>query len=131
MASSLSDIESTVPHKVRLLNSCPYAVSMNGDTSLGTTESVVETVTLVTPDSQSVTSSGMPTTGEHKSSSAETVSKFILRRMKDRVTEAPDHLQQLLSSACANRSDAERSRITDCEIPRHILETDLGLTSLI
>ncbi|MEW8191404.1 MAG: reverse transcriptase domain-containing protein [Candidatus Thiodiazotropha endolucinida] len=135
MAYSLSDLDSKVTHKVRMLNPFPHAISVNQDATLGTAEVVVQAVTLVTPNDRRATSSDMPTACEQKFSSAENPGNCTLRRMKDQAAEVPDHLQQLLSSSCANRSDMERSRITDCLVEfqdtfsKH--EFDLGLTSLI
>ena len=113
-AYSLSDLDSKVTHKVRMLNPCPHAISVNQDATLGTAEVVIQAVTLVTPNDRRATSSDMPTAGEQKFSLAENPGNCTLRRMKDQAAEVPDHLQQLLSSSCANRSDMERSRITDC-----------------
>ena len=50
MAYSLSDLDSKVTHKVRMLNPCPHAISDNQDAILGTAEVVVQAVTLVTPN---------------------------------------------------------------------------------
>ena len=47
MASSLSDLDTKVTHKVRMLNPYPRKILINQDTSLGTAEIVEETVTLV------------------------------------------------------------------------------------
>lgn len=52
MASSLSNLNSKVTHKVRILNPFAHSIKINQDTVLGTAETVVEVVTLVNQESR-------------------------------------------------------------------------------
>ena len=123
MASSLSDLNSKATHKVRILNPFAHSIKINQDTVLGTAETVVEVVTLVNQESRC----SEPPEVHHIQNTA--------RRLKYRVPEVPEHLQDLYRSTCVSRCEDESSRIAECLINFKDTfskdEFDLGLTSLV
>ena len=124
MASSLSNIDSRVTHKVRLLNPCPNDISIKQDTTLGTAEVVVKAITLVDQENR-----------DTDSSCRNLDSSTTLRRVICEVPPVPEHLQNLYRTTCENRTEEEKSIIADCLIKfqdtfsKH--DFDLGLTRLV
>ena len=135
MASSLSDLDSKVTHKVRILNPHPNDISIKQDTTLGTAEMVVKTVTLVDQEHRGSLSSVSSDHDHQKISALGDNFTTSLRRVKHTVSDIPVHLQNLYSSTCEGRTEEEKSEIADCLIKfkdtfsKH--EFDLGLTTLV
>ena len=134
MASSLSDLDSKVTHKVRILNPHPNDISIKQDTTLGTAEMVVKTITLVNQENRGSLSSVSPD-NHHQISPVSDYFSTTLRRVKYKVSDIPVHLHNLYSSTCEGRTEVEKSEIADCLIKfkdtfsKH--EFDLGLTTLV
>ena len=122
MASSLSDLNSKVTHKVRLLNPNKVDISINQDATLGTAENIHGIVTL-THDKALDQKSFCPPSKEQQ---------IKLRRVANPVV--PDHLKGLYESACTDRTDIEKDRIAqtlnDFQDTFSKNEFDLGLTNL-
>ena len=96
MASSLSDFNSKATHKVRILNPFAHSIKINQDTVLG--------AVLVNQESRC----SEPPEVHHIQNTT--------RRIKYRVSEVPEHLQDLYRSTCVSRCEDESSRIAECLI---------------
>ncbi|MEW8561290.1 MAG: reverse transcriptase domain-containing protein, partial [Candidatus Thiodiazotropha sp.] len=136
MASSLSDLNAKVTHKVRMLNPFPHNISINQDTVLGTAEIIEDTVTLVLNENRNSVSLAENQVNDDQSNSATGQnSQNTVRRVIDQTSKVPEHLQSLFSSACVNRTETERLEIAECLIKFKDTfskdEFDLGLTSLV
>ena len=128
MASSLSDLNSNVTHKVRLLNPNKFDISINQDATLGTAEEVSE-ISMIHNGKESPEESTSGNALPHRASSNQ---KIGTRRVQ--VGEIPEHLLDLHESACKGRTDEEKDVIARTLIKFQDTfsknEFDLGLTSL-
>lgn len=97
MASCLSDLNSKATHKVRIINPFAHSIKIKKDTVLGTAETVAEVVTSVSQESRC----SEPPEVHHIQNTA--------RRIKYRVSEVPEHLQDLYRSTCVSRCEDENS----------------------
>ena len=114
MASSLSDLDSKVTHKVRILNPYPNDISIYQDTTLGTAEMVVKTVTLVDQEHRGSLPLVSSDNGHQISALGDNFT--TLRHIKHKVSDIPVHLQNFYSSTCEGRTEEEKSEIADCLI---------------
>ena len=150
MAASLSDLNSRVTHKVRILNPNQFEVHINQDVKLGTAENVSEIVSLIqeencshekshhaspchdTPDSEALhcqSQGKVPPEQYNKTQKTQ----IHVRRVDEIVM--PEHLKELYHSAIIGRTEHEKIRIAQTLLnfqdtfSKH--EFDLGLTTLI
>ena len=134
MASSLSDLQNKVTHKVRLLNPGPVDVAINQDVTIGIAEAVCDVSTFMDYENEadrvnmsSVRRIGSSLARLPKSEPAQ------IRRIQD--TIVPGHLVDLLKTAGEDCTEDEKAQIakmlSDYQDTFSKDEFDLGLTNLI
>ena len=134
MASSLSDLQNKVTHKVRLLNPGPVDAAINQDVTIGIAEAVCDVSTFMDYENEadrvnmsSVRRIGSSSARLPKSEPAQ------IRRIQD--TIVPGHLVDLLKTAGEDCTEDEKAQIakmlSDYQDTFSKDEFDLGLTNLI
>ena len=153
MAASLSDLNSRVTHKVRILNPNQYDIHINQDVNLGTAENVSEIVSLIQEESSShgnlnqvppnhniqdpeinnneTSHHVSPNEGDQCNEAQKP--QIHVRRIDE--IDMPEHLKELYQAAIVGRTELEKTHIAQTLLTfqntfsKH--EFDLGLTTLI